>query len=84
MAVNVLYVVTAAYVNYTPPGYSFSVRVKKGDVLALTAAEVTSIGAGNLRALNVPGNTTSVIGPVVAASPTHDSLGEASGVSNSS
>jgi hypothetical protein len=45
-------------------------RHKKGDVVELSAAEITAIGAGNLRAAS----TTNI----------HDQLGEAFAVSNSS
>jgi hypothetical protein len=44
--------------------------IKKGDVVELTAAEVTAIGAGNLR--------------TVTAATVHDQQGEAVGVSNGS
>jgi hypothetical protein len=53
-----------AFINYTSPGK----QVKKGDAVELSAAEVTAIGAGNLRA--------------VTTTTAHDQLGEAVGVSN--
>lgn len=53
-----------AFVNYMNPGRT----VKKGDVVELSAAEVTALGAGNLRTV-----TTTTM---------HDQLGEAAGVSN--
>jgi hypothetical protein len=64
------YVVTAPviipFVSYLSPA-----RVlKKGDVVDLSAAEVTAIGAGNLRA-----TTTATV---------HDQLGMSVAVSNSS
>jgi hypothetical protein len=52
---------------------------KKGVVVHLTAAQVTSVGASNLRAIN---NPVGVNGSH-PASETHDTLGEASGASNS-
>lgn len=55
-------------------------KVSKGQVIDLTPAQVTGIGAGNLRASNNPVNTDGT----QVASPTHDTLGEATGVSNSS
>lgn len=64
------YVVTTPviipFVSYASPGKT----VKKGDTVELSAAEVTAIGAGNLRA--------------VTAATAHDQLGLAVGVSNSS
>jgi hypothetical protein len=45
-------------------------RHKKGDVVELSAAEITAIGAGNLRAASTAN--------------LHDQLGEAFAVSNSS
>lgn len=64
------YIVTTAaqiaFLNYTQPGRSHV----KGQVVELNAAEVTALGAGNLRAVTT---TTS-----------HDQLGEAVGVSNGS
>lgn len=61
------YVVTTpvalAFASYLNPGRT----LKKGDVVELSAAEVTAIGAGNLR----NGSTA------------HDSAGESFGVSNS-
>jgi hypothetical protein len=53
---------------------------RKGTTAYLTAAQVTAVGAGNVRAVNNPLNTNGSH----AASETHDTLGEASGVSNSS
>ena len=55
---------TVAGSGYTAPART----VAKTQVLELSAAEVTAIGAGNLRA--------------VTASTQHDQLGEAAGVSN--
>jgi hypothetical protein len=55
-----------AFVNYTQPGRTHV----KGDTVELSAAEVTALGAGNMRAV---GTTTA-----------HDQLGEAVGVSNGS
>lgn len=52
---------------------------RKGTTAYLTAAQVTAVGAANLRAVN---NPIGVNGSH-AASETHDTLGEASGVSNS-
>ena len=64
------YVVTTpvviAFLNYLNPGRQH----RKGDVVELSAAEVTAIGAGNLRTVS----TTTV----------HDQLGEAVAVSNGS
>jgi hypothetical protein len=60
-------VVTAATVAGS--GYTAPARpVAKGQVVELSAAEVTAIGAGNLRA--------------VTSSTQHDQLGESAGVSN--
>jgi hypothetical protein len=73
VAANALYLVTSA-VTY------MGVRIAKGTTLALTPAQVTSIGAGNLRAVNNPINTNGSH----PASETHDTTGEAVGVSNSS
>lgn len=53
-----------AFVNYLNPGRQHF----KGQVVELSGAEVTALGAGNLRAVTT---TTS-----------HDQLGEAVGVSN--
>jgi hypothetical protein len=50
--------------GYTAP----AVTVTKGQVAELTAAQVTAIGGGNLRA--------------VSSSTAHDQLGESAGVSN--
>lgn len=62
------YVVTAP-VTVAGSGYSQPARVlTKGQVVELSAAEVTAIGLGNLRA--------------VAAATMHDQLGEAAGVAN--
>lgn len=53
-------------------GYAQPARVlRKGDVVELSASEVTTIGAGNLRAVTL-----------MAATARHDQLGEAVGVSN--
>ena len=73
MATNALYLVLV-------PITYMGVRVGKGATLALTAAQVTSIGAANLRAVNNPVATNGAH----AASETHDTQGEATGVSNSS
>lgn len=54
-----------AFVNYASPGRTH----KKGDVVELSAAEVTALGAGNLRAVDT--------------AHAHDSLGEAFAASNS-
>jgi hypothetical protein len=56
--------VAIAFSSYTAPGRSHTT----GQVVELSAAEVTAIGAGNLRAV-----TTAVL---------HDQLGESAGVSN--
>ena len=62
------YVVTAPVV-IAPSGYNAPGRAhKKGDVLELSASEVTAIGAGNLRA--------------VSTVTTHETSGEAFAVSN--
>lgn len=58
--------VTIAATDYQHPGRVHA----KGQVLELSAAEVTTIGAGNLRA--------------VASTTMHDTLGEAYAVSNGS
>lgn len=64
------YVLTAP-VTIAATDYMHPARVhKKGDVVELSAAEVTAIGAGNLRT-----TTTSFA---------HDQLGEAFAASNSS
>jgi hypothetical protein len=55
---------TVAASGYTSPARA----VAKGQVVELSAAEVTAIGAGNLRA--------------VSASSMHDQLGESAGISN--
>jgi hypothetical protein len=77
----------------TVPGTYAGTRWEKGAVAELTAAQVSAIGASNLRALNNPvqGGPVSVtyIGATATfgtetASPTHDLLGMAAGVSNSS
>lgn len=64
------YIVTTAaqvaFLNYLSPGRQHS----RGQVVELSAAEVTALGAGNLRA--------------VSTSTAHDQLGEAVGVSNGS
>lgn len=54
------------------------VEYKKGVTVYLTAAQVTSIGAANLRAVNAPLNPNGSH----PASETHDTSGEATGVSN--
>jgi hypothetical protein len=63
------YVITSAvalaFVNYQNPGRN----LKIGAVVELSAAEVTAIGAGSMRAIS----TTTM----------HDTLGESFGVSNS-
>jgi hypothetical protein len=56
--------VTTVFTNYLSPGRSHV----KGQVLELSPAEVTALGAGNLRAV-----TTTTM---------HDQLGEAAGVAN--
>ena len=56
--------VTVAASGYTQP----AVSVTKGQVLELTAAQVTALGAGNLRA--------------VTATTMLDQLGESAGCSN--
>lgn len=62
------YVVTAP-VTVAASGYAAPARtVAKGQVLELSAAEVTALGAGNLRA--------------VATSTMHDQLGESAACSN--
>lgn len=55
---------TVAASGYTSPGYT----VGKGQVVELTAAQVSAIGSGNLR--------------TVTSSTAHDQLGESAGVSN--
>jgi hypothetical protein len=67
------YVVTTA-TTVTGSGYAMPDRkLFKGQVVELSASEVTAIGGGNLRAVNAsPGS----------ASHTHDTLGEAFAVSN--
>ena len=55
---------TVAGSGYTAPART----VARGQVLELSASEVTAIGAGNLRA--------------VTSSTAHDQLGESAGVSN--
>jgi hypothetical protein len=80
----------ARYIVQVPGTYG-GVRYEEGAVAELTAAQVTAIGAGNLRAMNNPGTdgTVQYIGGaaatfgVAAASPTHDLAGMAAGVSNS-
>lgn len=62
------YVVTAT-TTVAGSGYGQPARtVRKGDVLELSASEVTAISASNLRA--------------VTAGTMHDQLGESAGVSN--
>jgi hypothetical protein len=73
MAANALYVLLA-------PVTYMGVKITKGTTLALTAAQVTAIGAGNLRAVNNPLPVTGTH----PASETHDTLGESVCVSNSS
>jgi len=64
------YVVTSA-VTIAGSGYTQPPRIlHKGEPVELTAAEVTAIGAGNLRA--------------VSATTTHETSGEAFAVSNGS
>jgi len=53
---------------------------KQGTTVELTAGQVTTLGASNFRLANNPVNTNGT----AVASPTHDTQGEASGVSNSS
>lgn len=61
--------VVAVTTTVAGSGYAQPARtVAKGQVLDLSAAEVTAIGSGNLRA--------------VTASTMHDQLGESAGVSN--
>jgi hypothetical protein len=55
-----------AFVNYQSPGRTH----RKGETVELSAAEVTALGAGNLRA--------------VSTTTQHDQLGEAVGVANGS
>jgi hypothetical protein len=59
---------------------SSGLEYRKGTIVELTPAQVTALGASNFRA---------VVNPIGAngtnpSTPTHDTLGEASGVSNSS
>lgn len=62
------YVVTAT-TTVAGSGYASPPRtVRKGEVLELSASEVSAIGGGNLRA--------------ASASTMHDQLGESAGVSN--
>jgi len=75
MTANALYIVET---TVTVAG----VRYQKGQTVALTAAQVTAIGAANLRA--VVQNIVAPAVPAMSASQTHDTLGEAAGVSNSS
>ena len=70
MAANALYIVEVA-------GTYGGVRYEKGHTVALTSAQVTAIGAANLRVVSAPAYAMS-------AAQTHDTLGEAAGVSNSS
>lgn len=56
--------VQIAFANYLSPGRTH----KKGDVVELSATEVTTIGAGNLRSVDT--------------SHMHDTLGEAFAVAN--
>lgn len=69
-----------------------SIAYPKGAVVELTSAQVTALGASNFRTANAPGGTqtttyaggaTSGVG-IHTASETHDTSGEAAGVSNSS
>jgi hypothetical protein len=63
--------VTIAASGYTQPER----KLRKGQVVELSASEVTTIGGTNLRTVNaIPGT----------ASHTHDTLGESFAVSNSS
>lgn len=73
MAVNALYLTLNAITF-------MGVRVGKGASIALTPAQVTAIGASNLRAVN---SSTNANGSH-PASETHDTQGEATSVSNSS
>ena len=57
---------SVAFANYLAPGRTH----KKGDVVELSAAEVTALGAGNMRAVD--------------NAHMHDSLGEFAGVANGS
>ncbi len=67
------YVVVAS-TKVTGSGYALPDRnLVKGQVLELTAAEVTAIGAGNLRAVAVAGG---------GAAGTRDQLGESFAASN--
>lgn len=56
------------------------VEYRKGNVAELTSAQVTALGATNFRLVS----TSVLAGGAAPSSPTHDTLGEASGVSNSS
>jgi hypothetical protein len=73
VAANALYITEAA-ITY------MGVRVPKGTTIALTASQVSAIGASNLRAVSAPVG----VNGTAPASATHDTLGEAAGVSNSS
>jgi len=57
-----------------------SLEYRQGIVVDLTPSQVTALGASSFRAANNPVN---MYGTAIA-SPTHDTQGEASGVSNSS
>ncbi len=68
------YVVTAS-TKVTGSGYALPDRnLVKGQVLELTAAEVTAIGAGNLRAVTAGAGT--------GAAGNRDTLGESFAASN--
>ena len=54
------------------------VEYRKGVVVHLTAGQVTTVGAANLRSLNNALNANGTH----PATETHDTLGEATGVSN--
>jgi hypothetical protein len=65
---------------------------QKGMTAELSSAQVSAIGASNLRAANNPGGTQTVSyaggatssSGIQVASQTHDTAGEAAGASNSS
>lgn len=57
-----------------------ALEYRKGSTAYLTATQVTAVGASNLRAVNNPLN----VNGTAPSSPTHDTTGEAAGVSNSS
>ena len=80
----------ARYVVTTSIFQGSSVAYPKGAVVDLTSAQVTALGASNFRAANNPGGTqtTTYLGGassslgIAEGSPTHDTNGEAAGVSN--